>query len=235
MTDDELLSAIEKLRATMVSVATGGPNIGYVNDQFRALYWEVNDELATRGVTNTIPFDDLWQWRGHWRAAEMTHYQDRRDFISEKFKPLLARLQAKGGREFEPTGWERADRTIQKAKNGLKTGEQEEDFQSVGLLCREALITLAQAVWVPERHKILDDVEPSATDAGRKLEAYIAAELSSDTNKSARAHAKAALNLALSLQHKRAANWREAAMCVEATASVVSLLAILEGRYGPSS
>ena len=39
-----------------------------------------------------------------------------------------------GGREFEPTGWERVDPTVQKGRERLAGARAEEDFQGVGLL-----------------------------------------------------------------------------------------------------
>jgi hypothetical protein len=95
------------------------------------------------------------------------------------------------------------------------------------------LITLGQVVWVAERHPPVDGVVPSDTDAKRRLEAYIAVELGTNANEQARKHAKAALDLAVGLEHKRSATWRDPAMCLEATASVVRLVAIVEGRRDP--
>jgi hypothetical protein len=70
------------------------------------------------------------------------------------------------------------------------------------------LITLGQVVWVAERHPPVDGVIPSDTDAKRRLEAYIAVELGTNANEQARKHAKAALDLAVGLQHKRSATCR---------------------------
>jgi hypothetical protein len=66
------------------------------------------------------------------------------------------------------------------------------------------------------------------------LEAVVATELSGAANEEARAHAKAALRLAIALQHKRTVDFRMAALCAEATSSVVNLLAVLAGRRGRS-
>ena len=63
------------------------------------------------------------------------------------------------------------------------------------------------------------------------MEAYIAVELGTNANEQARKHAKAALDLAVGLQHKRSAMWRDAAMCWRL--AVVGLLAIVEGRHDP--
>lgn len=133
----------------------------------------------------------------------------------------------------EPTGWTKVDRQIAEVRLRLREATNEEQFQAVGLLCRETLISLAQAVYSPERHPTLDGIAPSSTDAKRMLEAYIAAELGGHANDEARSHAKASLKLALALQHNRTANFRTAALCSEATASVVNIIGILSGTRVP--
>jgi hypothetical protein len=184
-------------------------------------------------VENTLPFDDLWTWHGRWSAGDLPSYQSRRVFLNQIFNALIARVRQESGREFEPTGWRRVDRTILKTKTHLAVAKGEENYQTVGLNCREALISLAQIVWDPERHPSVDHVPPSPTDAKRKLEAFIAVELATNANEQARKHARAALDLAVGLQHKRSANWRDAAICIEATTSVVNLIAIVQGRRDP--
>jgi len=48
-----------------------------------------------------------------------------------------------------------------------------------------------------------------------------------------RRHARTALDLALCLQHQRTAAFRDAAICVEATAAVVNIVAIVSGQRDP--
>lgn len=134
----------------------------------------------------------------------------------------------------EPTGWQKVDRQLQEVRLRLDTAGSEEQYQTVGLLCREVLISAAQEVYDAERHPSQDAVPPSDTDAGRMLESFFAAELKGGGYEEARAHARAALRLALALQHKRTADFRVAALCAEATSSVVNLVAILAGRRGTS-
>ncbi len=86
---------------------------------------------------------------------------------------------------------------------------------------------------MPDLHPTIDGVEPSDTDAKRMLEAYIMNELAGGRNEAARRHAKAALDLANDLQHRRTAGFRDAALCAEATSAVVNLLAIVSGRRDP--
>ena len=66
------------------------------------------------------------------------------------------------------------------------------------------------------------------------LEGYIAKELSGSSNEEVRRHAKAALDLANSLQHRRTATFRDAGMCAEASSAVVNLIAIVSGRRDPN-
>lgn len=130
----------------------------------------------------------------------------------------------------EPTGWPRVDRQIGELRLRLRDAVTEEQFQSVGHLCREALISVAQAVYERSHHPPLDGVEPSSTDVKRMLDAYIAVELAGNSNATARKHAKMAFDLANELQHERTAVFREAALCTEATMSVIRIVAILAGR-----
>lgn len=45
--------------------------------------------------------------------------------------------------EFVPTGWDRVDRTVYEMKRCLSVASTEEQFQAIGMLGREALITTA--------------------------------------------------------------------------------------------
>lgn len=150
-------------------------------------------------------------------------------------RPVFGARQIGGRVEIfeEPTGWPKVDRQISEARDRLRGATTEEQFQAVGLLCRETLISVAQAVYDPQRHPILDGVAVSATDAKRMLEAFIAVELAGGANEDARRHAKEALSFSLALQHDRTADFKAAALCAEATASVVNIVGVLSGARTP--
>jgi hypothetical protein len=132
----------------------------------------------------------------------------------------------------EPTGWQKVDRQLQEVRQRLDSADSEEEYQAVGLLCREALISAALEVYNPARHVPADGVVPSKTDAKRMLDAIFEADFGGSSNDEARGHAKAAVKLALALQHKRTAEFNTAALCAEGTTSVVNMLAVLAGRRG---
>jgi hypothetical protein len=231
MTKDELLTAIDSLRGILISVSTGGPRIQEVEARYTAAIRAVSEELAARGIANPIPYQSLWDWHGRWSLEDLKTYASRRTFVGQIINPLIDAVNAGAfATPFAPTGWERIDRTVQRARDQLVRATAEEEFQIIGLLCREVLISLGQQVWDAGRHPSLDGVTISDTDAKRQLEAYIAVELASGANEAVRKHARAALDLAVTLQHRRTANFRDAAMCLEATSSAVNLIAIVDGR-----
>ena len=130
----------------------------------------------------------------------------------------------------EPTGWAKVDRQLNEVRAKLGSAVTEEQYQIVGTLCREALITVAEQVFDAAMHPTRDGVDSSKTDALRMLEAYFNFELGGHANEEARAHAKASLKLANAVQHKRTADFRMAAICAEGTIATINIVAILSGR-----
>jgi hypothetical protein len=219
----------------MIAVATGGPKIQTKQDSFAVDYDNVEAELAHRQITNPLPYRDLWDWYGRWSSGDLPSYQSRRQFVNDIFGDLIRDIQNSSVQQktHQPTGWERVDRNVTELRKRLETACTEEQFQAVGLLCRETLISLAQAVYDANQHPPLDGVIPSDTDAKRMLEAYIAAAFGGSEHEHFRRHAKAAYDLAVHLQHRRTATFRLAAACAEATTSIVNLIAIMAGRRDP--
>lgn len=235
LSDEELLVAIEAQRSLMIAVATGGPRIQEVNDQYTERRQRIEIELRRRGLSDPNPHTDLWAWYGRWSVGDLPGWQARRSHVSAIYQPLVDRIKAGpsiGAVQVfeEPTGWPRVDRGVYEIRRRLEQAETEEQFQAVGLLCREVLISAAQVVYDPQRHATEDGVVPSDTDAKRMLDAYIGTELQGGLNEGTRRHAKAALSLANDLQHHRTATFRDAALCAEATVSVVNISAIIYGR-----
>ncbi|MES2477077.1 MAG: hypothetical protein V4640_14930 [Verrucomicrobiota bacterium] len=235
MTNDELIAGLEFLRNTMISVATGGPRIEEMNERYQRMYATVVADLSRRGIANTMTYGNLWDWYGRWSSGDLPTYQSRRLLINELISPLINSVLTGRAAEHQPTGWQRVDRTVGEIRDRLAASVNEEQFQAVGLLCRDLIISLAQSVYVRSQHPPLDSVEPSQTDGNRMLEAYIAVELAGGANEAVRRHAKAALTLANDLTHRRTATFRDAAMCVEASTTVTNVIAILAGKRDPQS
>ncbi len=234
----ELIQKIEEQKGLMMEVATGGPKIKDVNAQYQERRFEIHTKLQELGIEDPNPYPDLWSWYGKWRDGSLPSWQARRNYIGVLYQPLLGALAMRSKTTSavhpqEPTGWSRVDRSVDKIINALVHAENEEDFQTVGLLCREAIISLAQAVYDVKKHVSVDGVSPSKIDAKRMLENYIAAELVGISNETHRKFAKTTIQLAVDLQHKRTASFREATLCAEATRSIINTIAIMSGQRDP--
>ena len=153
------------------------------------------------------------------------------DILSEGWAYLspagIAKLKAP---ETDITGWALVERQLDKAKNAHEEAQNEEDFQGVGMLCREVLISLAQAVYDPEKHpSSLDDKEIGKADTNLQLGAFIAVEFPGKEHKTLRKQVKACLDTTLALHHRRTADERDSALCIEVTASLVRVISIISG------
>lgn len=216
----------------MISVATGGPRIQEVNKDYRDRRSSILIKLDRLGVGDPNPHNDLWMWYGKWSDGSLPTYQSRRKYVTDLYQPLIDNLilwKERGtiDEQIEPTGWIRVDRNVEKVIRELPRAKDEEDFQTIGLLCREAIISLAQAVYDPKIHPTINGVNPSDTDAKRMLESYIASTLPGKSNEEMRKYAKDAYQLAVVLQHKRTAYFQVAALCAEATRSLINIIKII--------
>lgn len=232
---DTLYPEIIIHRNQMIAVATGQKRIQEVNDYYRARHRKISAELAELGLADPNPHGDLWDWYNKW-SAEFGSYKERRRYVNNLYEPLLQRLIDSPQPPVparEPTGWDRVDRTVEKAQARLAAAVHEEDYQTIGLLCREILISLGQSVFDRTAHTTADGTVPSDTDAGRMIEGFLLNAASGGSNENVRRHARASLQLAVELQHKRTADFRAAALCLEATSSITNIIAILSGRRDP--
>lgn len=218
----------------MIDVATGGARIQDFDDHYRAREVRIR-QAAPADVRYCNPHPDLWSWYRHW-SSELPQYKDRRFYVRQLFAGPIDAIAKRSLLPSEPrelTGWERVDRALSTARTQLEFASAEEEYQAIGLLCREVIISLAQAVYSPEIHESLDGIQPSDTDANRMLEAYIAHAFPGASNKEVRAHHRASLALALNLQHRRTATLLLASLCVEATASTTAVVSLI-ARAGSS-
>lgn len=71
-----------------------------------------------------------------WSLVEGKHIAGKPVFVPQKLGQRMQILP-------EPTGWQKVDQQLQEVRLRLDTARIEEQYQAVGLLCREALITVA--------------------------------------------------------------------------------------------
>lgn len=131
-----------------------------------------------------------------------------------------------------PIGWQRVDRTMDRIRELLATASTEEQFQEVGVLCREGLISVAQTVFDAKRHPPLpnDNTDVSDTDAKRMIARFVASESPGPSSQEVRKCANSTIDLANKVTHRRTSNYQDAALCAQATFNLVGLIALISGK-----
>ena len=228
---------IETVRNIMVSVATGGNRIQEEDERYKKLNTQIASDCKRLNLTYNNPYSNLWEWYGKWKADFPT-YQERRTYINELFAPTLSYFDdteySNSIETFvELDDWERIRRTVTKIKRDSSIAKNEEDFQSIGLLCREVIISLAQAVYNPVVHGTEDEkgVKIGETDAVRMIGNYISIELSGSSNDELRAYAKNTNKLANRLTHERNATKKDMLLSVSSTIALINFIGIIAGKY----
>lgn len=121
--------------------------------------------------------------------------------------------------------WHRVDQNLHSVRRQLQVAKTAEDFQGVGVLSRETIISLGQAVFNDSLSTQLPGV--SRTDVEEILSKYFELTLSGSAKTELRAYCKSSLKLAVALQHMRNASYTEAELCTESCAHLVMLVRIL--------
>ena len=232
-----LKQKIDTVKNIMVSVATGGYRIQEVDERYKSLHTEISNDCKKLNLTYNNTFYSLWDWYGKWKADFPT-YQERRVYINDLLAPTLSYFEEKtsfGNIEtiVELDGWERISRTVLKIKVESSNAKHEEDFQSIGLLCRDVIISLAQAVYNSQIHGSTDETgkEIGIADAVRMIGNYLNVKLKGSNYKELRACAKATNDLANQLTHKRSASKRDMLLTVSSTIALINFIGIIEDRF----
>jgi hypothetical protein len=209
----------------MTSVATGGPQIDTVQADYFRHRRAIKALCKKYGFEDPNPYDDLWEWYGYW-SRELGTYQSRRAYIRGLFKPLLEAINGYGedqvgsdlsGADLE--GWDQVESQVRLLGVRLSNCNASEDAQAIGLLCRDIMISLAQATYDPEFH---DQVEGES--AVNQLKAVIDYCAPGKSSRVLRKLTKATLDYANTVQHRRDGNVAEAGIVAEATVASVRLV-----------
>ena len=132
------------------------------------LWFPASAEISVQGLTSgdkAVIWEGLVEAGGYGYGLQSVNYMIDWDSLDDG---LLVPFDSS-------TGWEKVDLTMAELRKQLDAAATPVAFQSVGVLCREVLISLAQAVFDPQRHPALDgDVQDcSPTHFKRMLERYL--------------------------------------------------------------
>lgn len=235
-TKDKTINCIDFLKNTLTTVSTGGMKIQDINNHYKNTYNLLDRILRRINIDNPNPYNDLWLWHGKW-SSDLPTYASRRSFIINMYNDLYKTVNESDTTEnyyidVNLEGWPKINRSIMEIKKRLYEAITPEQFQSIGHLSREAIISLGQQVFNKDLH-IMDSLEvPSKTDANGMLEAYFKFNLVGSSNETTRRYAKSTLALANELTHKRTATKKDALLCNSAMLSLINLVRIVEQETG---
>lgn len=233
----QLRSDLDAMKDVMISVATGGARIESVDARYKSLQLSISQKCKLLKVQYNNGFATLWEWYGRW-SNNLPTYRERREYISDLLAPTFEAIDSCG---IDPdfalpiidlNDWGRINRTVVKIKRDSTIARNEEDFQQIGFLCREVIISLAQTVYNPIIHGSLDDsgLEIGKSDSVRMIGNYLNVRLAGSSNEELRSYAKATNKLANMLTHKRDATKSDMLMSVAATIALISFIRILEDK-----
>ena len=238
---EDLAELLANARATYNLLDVGSTGEEIIPFGEVTLWFPASAEISVQGLTSDderVIREALVEAGGYGYGLESVYYMIDWDSLGDGPLVLLD----------SSTGWENVDLTMAEIRKQLNAAATPVAFQNVGITCREALISLAQEVSDPQRHPALDGYGSRAwfkCSLGR----YIAAEMNGAANKeirqcvnsatefatSATEFATSAFGLANKVQHDRNASYRNAALCVQATFSVVGMIQIMAGQRSRGS
>lgn len=156
---------------------------------------------------------------------EFGTYAERRSYIREMYRPLLERIDERSegavGSELpgsELPGWPAVDAQVAQLGIRLASAATPEDHQAVGLLCRDIMISLAQAA-----HDV-DNLGYVGSSAVDQLYAVVDDLAAGQENEKLRRLLKTTIDFANVVQHRRGVSPGEAGLIAEATVAAVNLV-----------
>ena len=118
--------------------------------------------------------------------------------------------------------WYKVEGNLRSARRSFQTAQTIEDFQAIGIQCRETILSLAEAI---TEYQTPGEKHPISNQTTDSIFEKLFNEIFKDSSKDQfRAYAKSCLKLANALQHERTATYLQANLCVEATAHLVGLI-----------
>lgn len=236
-TKSSLIEDIEEIKSILINVGTGVWLIQNYNNQYKDKYNKIKKALEKIQIENKNMFCDLWNWYSFWKddSNKLNSYASRRSYINNLFETILnsindAEEDIQMNVLVDLTGWDKVKKSVELIKKSMFEAQLIEHFQTIGLLCRETIISLAQSVYIEEKHNTENTIKISETDAKRMLDGFISIELSGGSNEDFRRYAKSSLDIANKLTHKRTATYKEAALCSIATFSLINLIGAINGN-----
>lgn len=217
---------------------TGGADIS--QDDSVVVLRALKAVLKRLGITTfDPPFRDFNTFYKHWRAEGAVGtggWQARRDILDKYFDPLHEVLDEREAGSItstlaaaisprKVTGWPRVDEEISELRRHFESASTQQDYSNVGNDCVAILEALSATVYDHSRHQRGDDAEPPVASTKARLDRYVEVEFAGAENAELRKLARATIELAQAVKHRRATVSRiEAGIAADAVILLANML-----------
>ncbi|MCL4434837.1 MAG: hypothetical protein M1399_08790 [Actinobacteria bacterium] len=205
-TIDGLAQELKAQAQLLISVATGGPRIESVREDYQQSRRRLLPALQRRGVEYPFPWPDLWQWYEYW-STNLESYASRRTHIQQLITPALETLerQRSGLSITDPATcrlpmWAGLDSRVAGLATELSWAATRDDLQDVGRRAREVLIDCAQLLTDPAIVPVGTE-PPKVGDAKSWLDLFLVARAGGSSRVELRRLVRDAWDLAQKVTH----------------------------------
>ncbi|QIV87712.1 hypothetical protein [Glutamicibacter mishrai] len=162
-----------------------------------------------------MPFHDFDSFRKYWRRnGGHGSWQVRREMVDGIFGPLHELLDQREtssmtwtlATPISPhpvTGWPRVDEEIAEMRRHFNSATSQQDYSNVGNDCVAILEALSAVVYVQDKHGEYGKPEPSVSSTKARFDRFVEIEVSGTENSYIRKLARAAIELAQAVKHRR--------------------------------
>lgn len=205
--------------------------------------------LARLGIsTFEPPFRDFNTFYKHWRsvgAVGTGGWQARRDILDEYFDPLHAILDEREAGSIISTlataisphravGWPRVDEELSELRRHFETASTRQDYSNIGNDVVAVLEALSEVVYDHSTHGQAGEDEPPVASTKARLDRFIEVSLDGAGNAPLRKLARASIELAQAVKHRRGTATRlEAGIAADSVILLSNLLRRVHGDPRP--
>lgn len=186
------------------------------SDESRLILQALLHALKRLGITDfDLPFRDFDAFKKHWkRNGGHGTWQVRREMLDEHFQPLHKNLETREAGSLTwtlatavsphpVTGWPRVDQEMAEVRRHFNTASSQQDYSNVGNDCVAVLEALSAVIYFHDRHGEAGKDEPSIASTKARFDRFIEIELQGSENAYLRKLARASIELAQAVKHRR--------------------------------
>ena len=240
---DVTLALMDLVRDDLQHSGTEGSGSGRIADADMRVGVHALERASDRaGYPFKLPFRDHSSWKSYWirkGASGTGGWQARRDLLGDLFDQSYARLMAAQDRALDSTlveavlprerlSWHEVDTATGELRRHFRTATTAQDYKAVGLDCVTITEALSRQVYDHARHTPVGEETPHEGKTKLRLDRYVVERLPGADNSELRKLARASIEMAEAVKHRRAPTRTEAGVAADAVILLANMLRRLD-------